>query len=406
MKKSMVFTFLALSLVLGACGGNKNPFGSSDPFKDQPDDVKNGMLKPLPQAPQEKPIGKDVFVIDGEGFAEHIVLEQNANREVTLTARSFFDHSLFHLEISNLSDFKGATVTSTDGDSDAQQPATIKFKWTPGAEAVVEPVTVYTMNMLVYTTNLKNVYSYQKSFTVFVYRADYSAPEIMNIQKVVLPLKEGKSATFKVDVRDRDGLYYPIESRPTLMFMPKYIYYGANVSQYMSVDTVTQDPVDPSVFHFTVDVDLTNAEITNSSVTASFYVSAKSRFDKVSQPAASDMKVFTSLSKAMTTAPAAMSFKKGAVNHYEFQVFDPKSEGIVKMNPMYDCSSMPGSICSCSQDTNDVSIVRCVIDWTPAANYPLGTAAQLTYGSTTTNSSTADTEVVTQTFNINTTITQ
>ena len=74
MKKSMVFAFLALSLAMSACGGNKNPFGSSDPFKDSPDDVKNGMLKPKPQAPDEKPIGKDVFVIDGEGFAEHIVL--------------------------------------------------------------------------------------------------------------------------------------------------------------------------------------------------------------------------------------------------------------------------------------------------------------------------------------------
>jgi len=367
MKKIIMSVFLISLVGLTACSGNSNPFGSDNPLDGQSPEVQNGEAPKGPQVPDEKPIGKDVFVIDGEGFSDHIVLQQNNEREIVLTARSFFDKSQYRMEITNLNAFKGATIESTDGDVAAGQVATIKFKWSPTAKEVFNMVTTYKMDVMVYTTNMKNVYSYTKSFSVFVYREEYTAPEVTNIQKLGTPLKEGQATTFMVDVRDKDGVDLPSDGRPKLMVLPSYSF-GTNLAPYISTGTATQDLTDPTLWHFTVTVDLKKAELTDSSINGNFYVAAKSRFDKVSPPLSGMIDVWSNVAAPKTTWPTTLKFKKGANNQYTFIVQDPKSEGILDVQIKSTCATWPGTAsCACEpvmEAGKPVEFVKsCSIQW-------------------------------------------
>lgn len=343
-------------------------FTEQDPLAKESDSVKKGEVPSKAKPPEEKPLPSDVLRIDG---ADYFVFRENVEQEISIKGRSAFDQVKYNIEITNPDDFKGATIEMVEGDVALDLQAEVKFKWTPPKGIVYSDVISYTLDTMIYTTNLSENYSFKKSFNIFIYKETFVIPEVLSVDKVTSAVKEGSTAKFKVTVLDADGTN---STPPNLMALTDFT--DKNGAPYLSWAKPTQDPSDPTIWVFDVTIDLRNVEITAGSNIAQFSIAAVSSAGKKSPPKKGQYTVWSSIMAPVTSWLDAVEFKIGKDNHFDFSIIDPRGEGKLTAQFITTCSSLPGApICACtakvgvSGKANTLS--ACSIDWSvPADTIP------------------------------------
>lgn len=344
-----------LALSLTACGGTEQ-----DPLDSLPPEVQNGQLPSKPKPPKEKPMASDVLRIDGADF---FVFRENMEQEIAIRARSTFENVTYKVEITNLDQFKGATTEAVDGDAAKDTQAEVSFKWTPAKGLVFADVVTYTLDTIVYTTNLEENYSFKKSFNIFIYKETFNVPQILSMEPVLGAVKEGATAQFKVKVKDLDGTP---TTMPNLMALTDYT--QKNGAPYLSWDPPVQDPNNADNWLFTVKINLANVEITTGADTAEFSIAAVSAAGKKSNPSKGSFNVWSSITPPITSWLDVVEFKVGQSNHFDFSILDPRGEGKLSTSFLTSCATLPGApACNCvlkvgvSGKAN--TLAACSIDW-------------------------------------------
>jgi hypothetical protein len=394
--RATIVLFAALTL-LTACGGTKQ-----DPFADQSQAVKDGIPPGGPQKAQEKPLASDVLKIDGPDFFS---FDEGETATININARSMFDDSLYTLEIANKDDFKGAKVVSVEGDTKTGQVANLNIVWTVPKGTGSDYYSSVDLEVNVYTTNLPENYSFKKTFKVFVNSDSKRVPEVIRAE-VPAAIKENSTGTFKVYVRDEDASDVS-GARPTLFFTADNFASSVNGSSFLSVSKeAVKDPTTPNVWVFEVTANLSKAEITSGTTTAKYYVYAKSRFGKVSNPYNGTFPVWTSVTTPISSWTEAVNFTRDQINSYSFTVTDPKGEGEIQANFVTSCASMENApTCTCKQVNSFTGkfkgAAQCTIKWTPPKGFGLFFSDTATFTVNVTNLSpvNGDTDKKVQQFN-------
>ncbi|MCC6138132.1 MAG: hypothetical protein IT287_05840 [Bdellovibrionaceae bacterium] len=226
----------------------------------------------------------------------------------------------------------------------------------------------YTLETMIYTTNLEENYSFKKAFNIFIYKETFVIPEVLAVDTVTSAVKEGSTAKFKVKVLDADGTP---TTPPSLMALTDYT--DKNGAPYLSWAAPVQDPNDPTIWFFDVTIDLKNVEVTTGSNTAQFSIAAVSAAGKKSPPKKGQYIVWSSIMAPITSWLEAVEFKIGKDNHFDFSVIDPRGEGKLSAQFITACSGLPGSpVCACTPKVGVSgkanTLAACSIDWVVPAD--------------------------------------
>lgn len=365
MKWYLLATAAVLSLTLTACGGTKQ-----DPFADESEPVKNGQVPGKPAPPDEKPLSQDVLRIYSAEGGDYFVFREGVEQEIEIRATSSFNDVQYAVEISNLDQFKNATSETTEGDSSKGTGATATFKWAPPKGQVIADVITYQLEAKVYTMNFTHEYVYIKKFQVFIYKENFAIPEIVSISPVAGAVKEGKTSSFTVTVKDIDATP---STQPDLLAMTSYA--DKNGAPYVSWNAPVQDAVNPTLWRFTVSVNLVDVEITNGQNKAELAIAAVSAAGKKSQAQKVSYNVWTSIMAPSTSWIEPVAFKIGQKNRFDFTILDPKGEGELKANFITPCAALPGAPqCTCANKVGVTgkanTLAACTIEWNVPADIP------------------------------------
>ncbi len=348
MKKSVISVVLVMMTAASLIGCDSNPFkGEPDPLAKKSDEVKNAQ-KPGPVKEPEKPLAENILQIDSE--SGYFVFVDGVSQEITISGRSFFENSLFNLEILNIADFENATVDYVQGDKAADVAATAKMKWEPHLTLGVNEQTVMNLDVMISTNFQGNVYSYRRSIPVFIYRKDVRVPKILKVTGAGGSIIEnGAPVTLTVDVEDkesqnRDGF------RPTLMFQPRYIGNGLSLAQFIKQDKVELVDEAAGLWKITAIINLNGAELTPGYTSGYFSTAVISSSGIRSPLQDSFLRVLTSVTQPAITWNGPVNFKAGKDNVLSFTVYDPKSENNITAELKTDCARLPGkATCSCNK---------------------------------------------------------
>lgn len=364
MKWYLIVTAAVLSMALTACGGTQQ-----DPLAEESEAVQNGEPPGKPKPPEEKVLAQDVLrIFSSEG--DYFVFREGVEQEVEVRATSSFDNVQYTVEITNLNQFKDATSDLVLGDSKSGTGAQASFKWTPPKGQVIADVVTYQLEARVRTTNLANEYVYIKKFQVFVYKENFPAPEIVSISPVPGAVKEGTTSSFTVTVKDTDATP---ATAPDLLVMTGYT--DKNGAPFLSWNAPVQDSSNPSLWAFTVRVNLTDVEITNGANNAELALAVVSAAGKKSQAQNVAYTIWTSVMLPTTSWLEPVAFKIGQKNHFDFSILDPKGEGDLSALFITQCASLPGAPqCACVSKVGVAgkanTLSACSIDWDVPANIP------------------------------------
>ncbi|MEK6556101.1 MAG: hypothetical protein AABZ31_12725, partial [Bdellovibrionota bacterium] len=154
-------------------------------------------------------------------------------------------------------------------------------------------------------------------------------------------------------------------SKPTIVVVPVSSYNSG--AGFISVQSgPARDPVDPTLWTFSLSVSLYDQEVTKKTEKLSFGIQATSSMGMQSLVADSSFVARTKLAKPETTWDSYpnIKFKKGERKVHMFAVYDPKFEGEITVDTTEVCKNLVGAICSCDLTAG---MQQCSIDWTPTA---------------------------------------
>lgn len=394
-KMSKVCGLLLAVFWLGAC--DANPFGKKDPLSSQPDSVKNGELPSKPKPPPQKPLASDVLRIDASDFYS---FREGLEQEITISARNMFDDSQYEIEVSNLSDFKDATVTKVAGDTKAGTNASLTFKWKPPVGFVPKDTIIYPLDITVYTVNNQEKYVTTKSVPLFVYNEVNVIPEIVSISQLPTFIKENDSSKyFKVRIKDVDSDPTGTTLVPTLQLQNKSLSSSSiSIAPFLRVYSTQIFDAAQSLWDITVEVNLGGLELTPLKIMGYFDIYAISARGVRSNPMSQSIFVWTSVTSPATSWGQDQTFKIGAMNRYSFTVADPKGEGQISVTSAIanQCAQLgSGASCSCQPSVGVLgkmgSAVQCTLVWMTAPDATPG-RYQIIYYAVNTSPISGDTE--------------
>lgn len=311
MKKNFLNLTAAIVFGLGlaACTGFKQ-----DPFSDKEDAIKNATppsTKPVQQTGPDR-ILFDVPLVN--------TFKEGVEGKLQIDYRSLLSGPYkYWVEISNLDSFPGATF-------DNQKNI---FTWKPAPGTVDSGMAVKTFELQVTVfaepTDGSSKTTRKETLTAVVaVENDMEKPTITGVKYngnlvTNLQTEEGKVVTLEVQVRDNtDG------KNTSLMFSALSNY--RTVSPYAKfLGKTLNDPIG-KIWSYTVQVDLTNAEITTGMDTASFLVSAVNEWGQVSVPYSVNMTVLTRMGATASTLPTAIQAKAGQLTTIPFVISDSLNE--------------------------------------------------------------------------------
>jgi hypothetical protein len=398
MKIKATIVLLGALTLLTACGGTKQ-----DPLADQSQAVKDGIPPGGPEKAKEKPLPADVLKIDGPDFFS---FDEGEEASITINARSMFDDSQYTLEIVNKDDFKTAKIVTVGGDTTKDQLANLNILWKVPKGTGADYYSSTDLEVNVYTTNLPENYSFKKTFKIFINSDSKRVPEVIRADVPAVAIKENATGTFKIYVKDEDATDVN-GARPSLFFTADNFVSSVNGSSFLSVSKEpTPDPTTPNVWVFEVNANLSKAEITAGNVSAKYFVYAKSRFGKVSNPYNGNFPVWTSVTTPISSWTEAVNFTRNQPNSYSFTVTDPKGEGEIQANFTTNCATLENApTCTC-KPVNAFSgkfkgAAQCTIKWTPPQGFGLFFSTTQTFTVNVTNLSpvSGDTDKKVQQFN-------
>lgn len=362
-----VAVFFALLAFVG-CGGTKQ-----DPYADQSDAVKKAHAYVKPE-PKEKPLATDVLRIDG---TDYYIFQEGVEGTIDLKSRCLFDKTEYFLEVLNQGAFQGMQVITTPGDTGNNQMAELHIKWTPPKGITYDNAVSLNLETQIYTKGVmtdgkSDDLSHKKNFAIIIYKESLAIPEIISIDPVPGPVKEGATSHFLVKVKDMDSTN---SVRPSLVALTDFLY--INGSPYLKWNDPVQDQNDPAIWKFDVVVDLKNAELTTSTGSADFSLAVLSAAGKKSAPKKGKFTVWTSVTSPVTSWTEEVSFTIGQKNTHTFTVIDPRGEGVLTTKFLTSCSALPGAPqCTCNLQKGVTgkldSAATCSINWTVPVDATLG----------------------------------
>ncbi len=368
-----ILTLIAITGFINACGSD--PFGDSDPLADQSDAVKAGETPFKPKPPPDKPLAQDVLKIYSTSGG--YVFREGVETEFTITGGNMFKDSMYQIEAVNLAEFKGATVTTTAGDTTAGIQASLTFKWKPPVGFVFSDKLIVTLEVAIATTNLAENYSYKTNIPILIYNEAFAVPRILSVTGLPSNVKEsGIVSKFGVNIEDMESKDVNGE-RPTLLFLSKSS--GVSLAPFIKIDRTTLMDEKLGKWYFDVSINLSEIEITKATSTGYFDVVALSGNSVQSNPYNVVLPVWTSVSAPVTTWTENVIFKVGTGNTYTFTVLDPKAEGRMAVDFITQCSALGSQskpMCSCkavpASFGKPQSTFLCTIQWDVSVDELLG----------------------------------
>ena len=342
--KKIFLLFIALSFLGCHSGWEK------DPFSGRSDNVKNA----VPPGTNEKAVPplKDVVFIDANEFYDFKVGEEGS---VVFSYR--VTHPLLKavdLDIPDLSQLPDATFDKS----------TKELRWTPPEGFVVGDrfMRREVIELILYVDNQGVIEEHRQKVGTNAFRNNLEQPEIVRVEQLPTSLKEGERAIFRVSVKDVDS---SILKKPTLTIVSTETedYDGAGLVNNKS-SSPTQDSSDPQLWHFQMEIELRNKEITDYQQDKYFGLRAMSSFGVPSVAWKGKFRALTQLGPPEFFLQN-VTFAKGQDNHYIFSIVDPKVEGeiTVESDWVSTCSGLtPPARCSCSEVRSQAT---CTIHWKP-----------------------------------------
>jgi hypothetical protein len=347
MRKHLVLTTaLVMGFALAGC--------KQDPLAKYPAEVRNA--KPGDDKPKDNdPILRDSLFIDTNDFYQvkegDTVTFEIKGRVINLP------NTTFEISIDNLADFKGATFDAATG----------TFSWKAPQDTVKSDMqTILPLKVLMVANTNGSILAQNKTVNIFVLR-ELAQPQILAVNGLKnADLREGgQPAYFEASVKSTEEM-----SAPTLSVVLNRA--GAqNGSGYVTLrpldQNITVNPVqnsvDKTLWTFYLQVNLQDAEVTDSQADLYFGLQAYSSFGMASPVFSSQMTVKNKWADPRSSWSDEVQFTQGQENTYTFSVLDPRDEGRIEVT-FSNCSSL-GAQCTCSGATRSVS--NCKIVWTPRA---------------------------------------
>jgi len=309
-KKSFLWTLASLGAALAllpACSSN----WQQDPLAHKDRALQNGQQKPSdPQKPEG--VRSDEVRLQ---YPEVFTFQEGIHGEFTLVGRILLPGYTPTIVIENMDEFPGAVFDAATG----------KFSWTPAVGTVKRD-----LDDTRETRPLKVSVVGQKSGDVvvqntFVVKLDIAktlgVPEIFEISKAFLTLREGERADLTVRIRDLDAGADPA-TWPKLQILP--MLRTPNLSQFVTLTDM--DMEGNGEFTANLKVDLRGAELTKSKTFFGFSLQATSRYQKSGKKQDITVVALTSFSALQSTWFDTVEVNLGSKSEYQFLIFDPKEE--------------------------------------------------------------------------------
>lgn len=310
MKKSFLWTLAGVGAAWAlspACSPNWH----QDPLANRDKALQNGQAKPgEPQKPEG--VRSDEVRLQ---YPEVFSFQEGIPGEFTLVGRILLPGYTPTIVIENLDEFPGAVFDAATG----------KFSWTPPAGTVKRD-----RDDTRETRHLKVSVVGQKPGDVvlqnnFVVKLDItktlSVPEIFEVSKAFLTLREGERTDLTVRIRDLDAGADPA-TWPKLQILP--MLRTPSLTQFVTLTDIDMDG--NGEFTANLKVDLRGAELTKSKTFFGFSLQATSRYQKTGKKLDITVVALTSFSTLQSTWFDTVEVNLGSKSEYQFLIFDPKEE--------------------------------------------------------------------------------
>lgn len=360
-------------LVLAAAGCGKF---QEDPLKGQARELGNGR-PPAERVDAPEAVSQNMLRLD---VLNKFSFKEGRADEYDISARVLAPNYTVEVVIVNIADFPGATYDAITG----------KMKWTPPAGFILADLS-RKLNMLIEATGIprfagEDYFKVQRTVEIEVVR-EPSVPEILSKTNLDW-IREGQTKSVEIVVRDADAA---LGKAPVLDLLPSSS--GFNLAPYARVGNPRRSTSSPDQYTFTVSIDLSSAEITRSGGEGAFRFQARSQFQKVSSIENVGFRVYTKLDNALTTWIKAVDFVPAVPRSYNFQIFDPRSEGNLSIRSI---TGLPaGATINCAdRNRQQLFILNCQLDWVAPATIKVEITATVTMRIESRNLDMSDGEVV------------
>jgi hypothetical protein len=338
MKTQKAIALSVLLLGLSACGK-----WAQDPK------IPKGLPTATP-ADHSKPLRSDAVRVIGP---KEISYEEGVATEVELVGRVFVEGYKAEIQFDNLNEFPGARY----------DVKTNKFTWTPprgyiDATKIGEPKIKKTLNITVIGTKPNaDVLIGTQAIEMSVSRA-FLVPEITNIQKNDVFVREGTTSLVQVTVRDRDA-------NPTdVMTYPRIIFQSIAGTKSMAgmLNPQRTDSLGNGDYRIYMYADARDLELTSGVDNYKVGMIAASRYGKLSTVRIFDMDVYTSFATPAATWTDELVTTVDSPTKQQFLIIDPKQEAVLALDRTFNVPA--GATLTCL-NTNP-STLSCTFSWTPA----------------------------------------
>lgn len=342
---------LVLSVLLGlsACKFNQ------DPMEGKAEEIRK-TIPPAPPAEKPKEIDSNLLQIDG-GDEDILVTEQN-RLEFELRVRILDEsYGTPQLEFENLSDFPGASYDVN----------TKKFSWTPELGTVgadFDKELTLRLRAIAYPLKDRGVFYVRRKNVQIRVKKLVSVPQILSVKSNNQQFYEGRSYhTITIEVEDKDALDLDTLRPQLFLSSPKSDY--VNLAPFAQISSIRKSNINGR-WTFTVDVDLSNAEIVKGNDWGRIDFMVLSPFYKWSAIKTFEVQIYNNFSKVVATLLETMIFKVDIEQTVTFQIYDPKAEGNPSLDSNYT-KKPEGSTLTCT-NSSLAYVLNCNFVWKPAAS--------------------------------------
>lgn len=348
--------YLAMTLLFAAAGLSFAGCGNQDPLAGQPDYIKNatpGFQKPAPPV-----ASKENMIISSN--ASHFFFTENVEGQVSITGRILLDNYETELTIDNLSDFDGATFDAATG----------IFSWTPpkgfvsGSESTRTTFLRARLNGRQTQTNITATRT--EDFPMTVSRLERQ-PTIT--KETGFPAngmaREGETLRIVIFVKDEDAVNQQGLKPRIFIQAPTTEPRVGDLTPYIRVsseDNPDQDFSDPTLWKFTINVNLQDVDVTKNTGDFYFRVTAVTRFGKMSPTKEYRLTVNTDVQQPILSSDT-FEAKTGVDMNQDVIVMDPRQEGSVTVEILNPSEIPSGFTLNCVQQSGRRWMNVCRASW-------------------------------------------
>lgn len=352
------WALILMGLCLNACSGGF----TQDPFVNESEAIRNGQI-PDTQEKARPPLS-DVVNVQMDRFYQ-------VREGGDLTIRYQFQS--LHPEVKILDyGFRNLDIALPGAEVDRAEKIIL---WTAKEDDSVVALVdrrQFVLEIFLEEAGISRVF--ETPVAVDVFRSSGVGPEIVSVNPTSSqPLTEGKKTVYTVIVKD-PASGAPDDASPDLFIVaPKVNTVPssgsgsdvAEISGFMSVSGPPEYNRWRKEYTFQVTFDLSSTEITKNELTGAFGFFAFSNLTgRRSMVQTETARVISSVTPPVATLNPTTPFVVGQKSHYQFQVFDPKAEGVVSAQFVTSCSDIgPDAVCAC--ESTEPHLVSCSLQWTP-----------------------------------------